>query len=156
MKGDLMRAALGVAVATVGLSLSSVAQASADVTTVYMTTQESCGLQCTVAMMQIDGSRVRVTINYPQSGGYGSIGWMKRRGDRVKGWVGIGDCSRQREVLKVEGHGSATHLEGMVVRSKAQTQAFVERHPSLGLFVPDGPIWTSMKQWRKSSTEFCG
>ncbi len=156
MKGDLMRMALGAAIATVGLSMGAVAPASADMTTVYMTTQESCGLQCTVAMMQIDGSRVRVTINYSQSGGYGSIGWMKRRGDHVKGWVGVGDCSRHREALKVEGRGSATHLEGMIVRSKTQTQAFVERHPNLGLSVPVGPIWTSMKQWRKSSAEFCG
>lgn len=151
-----MKVALGMAIATVGLSMGAVAPASADVTTVYMTNQESCGLQCTVAMMQIDGSRVRLTINYSMSGGYGSIGWMKRRGDHVKGWVGVGDCSRHREVLKVQGRGSATHLEGMIVRSKAQTQAFVDRHPHLGLIVTDGPIWTSMKQWRKSSAKFCG
>lgn len=151
-----MRSRIGLTIAAVGLSMGLAVPASADVTTVYMTTEESCGLQCTVAMMQIDGSRVRITINQSQASGYGSIGWLTRRGDRIRGWMGLGECSKNREALKVEGRGSRTHLKGMTVRSKAQTQAFVDRHPHLGLYVPDGPIWTSMRHWRETSAEFCG
>lgn len=151
-----MRTTLALAIATGSLLSGTVVPASADMTTVYMTTKDSCGLRCTVAMMQIDGSRARVTINESQASGQGSIGWLTRRGNRLTGWMGVGDCSRERGTLQVEGRGSRTHLKGLIVRSKAQAEAFVDRHPNLGLYVPEGPIWTSLRQWRQTSAQFCG
>ncbi|MBK6764007.1 MAG: hypothetical protein IPG68_12380 [Micrococcales bacterium] len=116
------------------------APASADTRTVYMTTSDSCVYDCAVAVMQVKRNKIRFKMSPAQANGISSIGWMRRRGDTVRGLVGGFECyPPTKETRQVSGRGSRTHFVDLQVTSRAQARAFANRHSDLGVSLPDWP-----------------
>jgi hypothetical protein len=128
---------------------------SADTHTIYMTSKNSCQYDCAIVVMQTKGNKVRFKMSMDQAGGISSVGWMRRRGNTVKGLVGGFECYKPtKETRRVSGRGSRTHFTGMRVTSRAKARAFGKRHCGVTCGIPEWQ-WKSMKQWRADYAKFC-
>lgn len=147
------RIALASAIASlVGLTLSMPASARSH--TIYMVSSDTCQYaECGVVAMQADGNRIRFKMSRAQSGGVGSIGWMRREGNTVIGQVGS-DCSKSTETKSVSGHGARTHFVGWRVVSKAQARKFAHVHCGFECGIPEW-AWTSPREWAAAYARLC-